>query len=145
MIDVPVHAQKISSFLWFEANAKEAVKFYASVFGANCRVSGTSFELFGQRFVAFDGGPHFKLTAAFSIMVDCEDQKEIDQYWNALLAEGGEPSRCGWLKDRFGVSWQIVPRQLFALLHHADPNKASRAHKAMMGMEKLDLAALENA
>jgi predicted 3-demethylubiquinone-9 3-methyltransferase (glyoxalase superfamily) len=140
-----MQAKKISSFLWFDADAKEAVKFYASVFGANCRVSGTSFELFGQRFIAFDGGPHYKLTAAFSIMVDCEDQKEIDQYWNALLAEGGEPSRCGWLKDRFGVSWQIVPRQLFALLHHADPKKAARAQQAMMGMQKLDLAALENA
>ncbi|MDP9002465.1 MAG: VOC family protein [Myxococcota bacterium] len=140
-----MEANKISSFLWFEANAKEAVKFYASVFGVNCRVSGTSFELFGQRFIAFDGGPHYKLTAAFSIMVECEDQKEIDQYWNALLAGGGEPSRCGWLKDRFGVSWQIVPRQLFALLHHADPKKASRAQQAMMGMQKLDLAALESA
>lgn len=138
-------AKKISSFLWFEANANEAVKFYASVFGANCRVSGTSFELFGQHFVAFEGGPHYKLTPAFSIMVDCEDQQEIDHYWSALLAGGGEPSRCGWLKDRFGVSWQIVPRQLFALLRHADPEKAARVQQAMMGMQKLDLDGLENA
>ena len=138
-------AQKISSFLWFDANAREAVKFYASVFGENCRVSGNSFELFGQRFIAFDGGPHYQLTPAFSIMVDCEDQREIDQYWDALLAGGGEPSRCGWLKDGFGVSWQIVPKQLFALLRHSDPTKASRVQQAMMGMHKLDLAALENA
>ena len=140
-----MEAKKISSFLWFERDAKEAVKFYASVFGANCRVSGTSFELFGQRFIAFDGGPHYKLTAAFSIMVECEDQKEIDQYWNALLADGGEPSRCGWLTDRFGVSWQIIPKQLFGLLHHADKKKAARAQQAMMGMQKLDLEALESA
>jgi predicted 3-demethylubiquinone-9 3-methyltransferase (glyoxalase superfamily) len=140
-----MQAKKISSFLWFNANAKEAVQFYASVFGENCRASGTSFELFGQRFIAFDGGPHFKLTAAFSIMVECEDQKEIDRYWEALLAGGGEPSRCGWLTDRFGVSWQIIPKQLFSLLNQADPKKASRAHQAMMGMQKLDLAALEKA
>ncbi|MEO6419158.1 MAG: VOC family protein [Polyangiaceae bacterium] len=139
-----MEAKKVSSFLWFEANAKEAVKLYASVFGANCQVSGTSFELFGQRFIAFDGGPHYKLTPAFSIMVTCEDQNEIDQYWNALLV-GGEPSRCGWLKDRFGLSWQVVPKQLFALLQHSDPKKASRVQQAMMGMQKLDLAALENA
>ena len=136
---------KVSSFLWFAANAKEAVTFYASVFGDHCRVSGTSFELFGQRFIAFEGGPHYTLTPAFSIMVDCEDQKEVDQYWNALLADGGAPSRCGWLKDRFGVSWQIVPKQLFTLLHDPDPKKASRVQQAMMGMQKLDLAALENA
>jgi predicted 3-demethylubiquinone-9 3-methyltransferase (glyoxalase superfamily) len=140
-----MQAKKIASFLWFDANAEQAVKFYASVFGENCHASGTSFELFGQRFIAFGGGPHYKLTPAFSIMVDCEDQKEIDRYWSALLADGGEPSRCGWLKDRFGVSWQIVPRQLFALLHHPDAKKASRVHEAMMGMQKLDLAALENA
>ena len=140
-----MQAKKIASFLWFDANAEQAVKFYASVFGANCHVSGTSFELFGQRFIAFDGGPHHQQTPAFSIMVECEDQKEIDLYWNALLADGGQPSRCGWLKDRFGLSWQIVPKQLFALLRHADPKKASRAQQAMMGMQKLDLAALENA
>ncbi len=140
-----MQASKIASFLWFEAGAAQAVAFYASVFGDDCRVSGNAFELFGQRFIAFDGGPHYKLTPAFSIMVECEDQKEIDRYWDALLAGGGEPSRCGWLKDRFGVSWQIVPRRLSALLRHADPKKASRAQQAMMKMQKLDLEALENA
>jgi predicted 3-demethylubiquinone-9 3-methyltransferase (glyoxalase superfamily) len=103
-----MQAKKIASFLWFDANAEQAVKFYASVFGAHCQAAGTSFELFGQRFIAFDGGPHHTQTPAFSIMVECEDQKEIDRYWNALLAEGGQP-------------------------------------QAMMGMQKLDLAALENA
>jgi predicted 3-demethylubiquinone-9 3-methyltransferase (glyoxalase superfamily) len=140
-----MQTKKIASFLWFDADAEQAVKFYASVFGANCQVSGTSFELFGQRFIAFDGGPHYKQTPAFSIMVECEDQKEIDRYWNALLADGGQPSRCGWLKDRFGLSWQIIPKQLLALLRHPDAKKASRAQQAMMGMQKLDLAALENA
>ena len=140
-----MEAKKVSSFLWLTANAKDAVAFYATVFGASCVVSGTSFELFGQRFIAFDGGPHYKLTPAFSIMVDCDDQKEIDQYWDALLAGGGEPTRCGWLNDRFGVSWQIVPKQLFGLLRHPDSKKAARVQQAMMGMVKLDLAALENA
>jgi predicted 3-demethylubiquinone-9 3-methyltransferase (glyoxalase superfamily) len=137
--------QKVSSFLWFESQAEQAVAFYASVFGESCQVSGTSFELFGQRFIAFNGGPHYRLTEAFSIMVDCDDQAELDRYWDALLAGGGVPSRCGWLKDRFGVSWQVVPRQLFALLHQPDQTKASRVLKAMLGMQKLDIAGLENA
>lgn len=140
-----MQSHKVTSFLWFDAQAEEAVKFYASVFGANLKAEGTRFELFGQRFIAFDGGPHYKLNEAFSIMVECDDQKEIDRYWDALLAKGGAPSRCGWLKDRFGVSWQIVPKQLFALLHHPDPKKAKRALDAMLTMQKLDLAALENA
>lgn len=137
--------QKISSFLWFDSQAEQAVKFYAEVFGDHCDASGSSFELFGQRFIAFNGGPHYKLTEAFSIMVDCEDQAEIDRYWNALLAGGGSPSHCGWLKDQFGVSWQIVPRKLFTLLHHPDRQKAARVQKVMLGMQKLELAALENA
>ena len=137
--------KKISSFLWFDAKAEEAVRHYASIFGADCIASGTSFELFGQRFVAFNGGPHHKLSPAFSIMVECESQDEIDRLWEALTANGGAPSRCGWLKDPFGVSWQIVPRQLFALLHHPDAQKAARVLQAMMTMSKLDIAALEGA
>ena len=137
--------QKISSLLWFDSSAQEAVKFYASVFGPDLKAEGTRFELFGQRFIAFDGGPHYKLNEAFSIMVECDDQKEIDRYWNALLAKGGEPSRCGWLKDRFGVSWQIIPKQLLGLLQHPDPQKAKRVLDAMLGMQKLDLATLQNA
>jgi predicted 3-demethylubiquinone-9 3-methyltransferase (glyoxalase superfamily) len=140
-----VQSKKISSFIWFESNAEAAVKHYASIFGDDCKVSGTSFELFGQRFVAFNGGPHYKLNEAFSIMVDCDDQAEIDRLWEALLANGGKPSRCGWLKDAHGVSWQIVPKQLFALLHDPDSQRASRVMKAMLQMTKLDIAALESA
>ncbi|MFM2418135.1 MAG: hypothetical protein RL385_2858 [Pseudomonadota bacterium] len=140
-----MHTGKVSSFLWFETGAADAVKLYASIFGEHCRASGTSFELFGQRFIAFDGGPHFRLSEAFSIMVECEDQAEVDRYWSALTANGGAPGRCGWLKDPFGVSWQIVPKQLFSLLHHPDPQKAARVMTAMLSMQKLDLAGLENA
>ena len=137
--------KKISSFLWFDSNAEAAVKRYAAIFGADCKVSGTSFELFGQRFIAFNGGPHYKISEAFSIMVDCENQDEIDRLWSALTAEGGSPSRCGWLKDPFGLSWQIVPKQLFGLLHHPDAERAARVLKAMLAMNKLDIAALESA
>ncbi len=140
-----MQAKKISSFLWFDSNAEAAIKHYASIFGADCKVSGTSFELYGQRFIAFNGGPHFKLNEAFSIMVECESQDEIDRLWEALIANGGAPSRCGWLKDPFGVSWQIVPKQLFALLHDPDSQKAARVLKAMLAMNKLDIAALESA
>jgi predicted 3-demethylubiquinone-9 3-methyltransferase (glyoxalase superfamily) len=136
---------KIASFLWFDSNAEQAVKHYASIFGADCKVSGTSFELFGQRFIAFDGGPHNKLNAAFSIMVECETQHEIDRFWEALIGKDGAPSRCGWLRDPFGVSWQIVPKQLFGLLRHPDSQRAARVLEAMLAMNKLDLAALENA
>ena len=140
-----MQANTISSFLWFESKAEVAVKHYASIFGADCTVSGTSFELFGQRFVAFNGGPHYKLNEAFSIMVECDSQDEIDRLWEALIANGGAASRCGWLKDPFGVSWQILPRQLSALLRHPDSQKAARVLKAMMAMGKLDIAALEGA
>ena len=135
----------ISSFLWFDAHAEEAVRFYASVFGEHCRTSGTRFELFGQRYIAFNGGSHHKLSDAFSIMVECDTQAEIDRYWDALQQGGGTPSRCGWLRDRFGLSWQVVPRQLFGLLNHPDKAKASRVLKAMLSMQKLELSALENA
>ncbi len=140
-----MQTKKISSFLWFDSNAEAAVKHYASIFGADCVVTGTSFELFGQRFIAFNGGSHYKLNEAFSIMVECDNQAEIDRLWEAFTANGGTPSRCGWLKDLFGLSWQIVPKQLFGLLRHPDPEKAARAMKAMLGMVKLDLAALESA
>jgi len=135
----------ISSFLWFSANAAEAVRFYASVFGEHCQASGTRFELFGQRYIAFEGGPTYTLTPAFSIMVECDSQAQLDRYWEALLQGGGAPDRCGWLRDRFGLSWQIIPKQLFGLLSHPDKAKASRALQAMLGMQKLDLAALESA
>jgi predicted 3-demethylubiquinone-9 3-methyltransferase (glyoxalase superfamily) len=136
--------KKIASFLWFDSNAEAAVGRYAAIFGADCKVSGTSFELFGQRFIAFNGGPHFKQSEAFSIMVECENQDEINRLWDAPTTNGGSPSRCGWLKDPFGVSWQMIPKQLFGLLHHPDKAKAARVQQAMMTMSKLDLATLEN-
>ena len=140
-----MQSRKVSSFLWFDSNAEAAVERYAAIFGADCRVSGTTFELFDQRFVAFNGGPHYKLSPAFSIVIECDDQAEIDRLWEALITNGGAPSRCGWLEDPFGVSWQIVPKQLLAWLHHPDPQKAARVHRAMMTMSKLDVAALEGA
>jgi predicted 3-demethylubiquinone-9 3-methyltransferase (glyoxalase superfamily) len=135
----------ISSFLWFNANAADAVRFYASVFGEHCQASGTRFELFGQRYIAFNGGPTYTLSPAFSIMVECDSQAQLDRYWEALLQGGGTPDRCGWLRDRFGLSWQIIPKQLMGLLSHPDKDKASRVLQAMLGMQKLDLAALEGA
>jgi predicted 3-demethylubiquinone-9 3-methyltransferase (glyoxalase superfamily) len=137
--------KQVSSFLWFESGAEAVVNHYASIFGADCKVSGTSFELFGQRFIAFDGGPHHRLNEAFSIMIEVETQADIDRLWSALLGGGGVPSRCGWLTDRFGVTWQIVPTQLFGLLHHPNKERANRVLKAMLTMQKLDLAALERA
>src|ERR1700712_764443 len=134
-----MQSNKIASFLWFDSSAAQAVELYASIFGADCKVSGTSFELYGQRFIAFNGGPNHAQTDAFSIMVDCESQAEIDRLWDALTANGGAPSRCGWLKDRFGVSWQLVPSQLFTLLNHPDKQKAGRVLQAMLKMQKLDL------
>lgn len=139
-----MQSKKITSFLWFDTNAEAAVARYAEIFGDDCKVSGTSFELFGQRFIAFNGGSHYKLDDAFSIMVECDDQAEIDRLWAALV-EGGAPNRCGWLKDAFGVSWQIVPRQLFSLLRHPDSQKAGRVLQAMLQMTKLDIATLEGA
>ncbi len=153
---------KITPFLWYATEAEEAATFYASIFpdskvvrvaamqsespsGPPGSVKVVDFELAGQAFTAMTAGKMDPFNHAISFTVNCDDQAEIDRYWDALQVGGGSPEECGWLKDRFGVSWQIVPRQLFALLHHADPKKASRAQQAMMGMQKLDLAALESA
>jgi predicted 3-demethylubiquinone-9 3-methyltransferase (glyoxalase superfamily) len=143
---------RITPFLWFDNNADEAIDFYLSVFKDSKRLdvrpSGEAskgpvvtraFELDGRRFIAFNGGPHFKFNEAISFVVDCEDQKEIDFYWNAFIAGGGSESRCGWLKDKFGVSWQIVPKNIAELLSR------SGAMQAMMSMKKLDIAALKAA
>lgn len=152
--------QKITPFLWFDGNAEEAIDFYTSVFpdskigqvsrygedgpGPAETVMVGTFELFGQEFMVLNGGPHFKFTEAISFMVHCETQEEVDRYWNALT-EGGSESQCGWLKDKFGLSWQIIPTVLGKLLGGPDPEKAQRVMKAMMGMVKLDIAALEAA
>lgn len=152
---------KITPFLWFDNNLGDALKFYASIFpdakigklnnlsdvGAKefTNVSTATFTLMGQEFMAMNAGPTFKFNEAVSFFVDCEDQKEVDYYWARLTADGGEESRCGWLKDKFGLSWQIVPRVLSQLL--GDPEKArrDRALKAMLQMRKLDVAELERA
>ena len=151
---------KITPFLWFNDNAEEATNFYTSVFknskvlkvlrygdagpGPKGSVMTTAFELDGQHFVALNGGPHFTFTPAVSFVVNCDDQGEIDRYWNALL-EGGSPEQCGWLKDRFGLSWQIVPRALGEMMMSPERAKAKRASDAMMKMVKIDIAALRAA
>ena len=147
--------KKITPFLWFDGNAEEAMNFYVSIFkhskvgtvsrqGENGPVFSVTFELDGQEFFALNGGPHFKFTEAISFYVDCDTQEEVDRLWNALC-EGGEPQRCGWLKDKFGLSWQIVPSVLNKLMRDKDPAKANRVMQAMMKMVKLDIAALQAA
>jgi predicted 3-demethylubiquinone-9 3-methyltransferase (glyoxalase superfamily) len=156
--------QKITPFLWFDDQAEDAANFYVSVFrnsrivridrypAEGATVSGrpvdsvmtVSFELDGQAFVALNGGPVFKINEAISFMVDCATQDEIDTLWEKLTA-GGEGVQCGWLKDSFGVSWQIVPSALDALLQDPDPIKSGRVWQAMLQMKKLDLAALQRA
>jgi predicted 3-demethylubiquinone-9 3-methyltransferase (glyoxalase superfamily) len=151
--------QKITTFLWFNDNAEVAVNFYLSIFksgkilqtvrygksgpGPAGSVMIISFELEGQRFTALNGGPHFTFTPAISLSVECKDQAEIDRLWDALAADGGEQGQCGWLTDKFGLSWQIVPRILPELMN--EPAKAERVMQAVMPMKKLDLAALEKA
>jgi predicted 3-demethylubiquinone-9 3-methyltransferase (glyoxalase superfamily) len=155
--------QKITPFLWFNDNAEEAVKFYASVFkkvkvlkvarysDAAAQASGRSqgsvmtidFEIAGQKFVALNGGPHFKFTEAISFVVNCDTQAELDLYWKKLCA-GGEPRQCGWLKDKFGVSWQIVPTLLSEWVSK-DPATAQRVMAALLKMRKLDIKTLKRA
>ena len=154
--------QTITPFLWFDDKAEEAAHFYASIF-KNSQVGAISrygeagpgpkgsamtvaFQLDGQEFMALNGGPQFKFTEAVSFMVRCEGQAEVDRYWNTLTADGGEESQCGWLKDKYGLSWQIVPSVMPKLIGDtANPEKATRAMQAMFTMKKLDIAALEKA
>lgn len=151
--------QKIRPNLWFDGNAEEAASYYCSVF-KDARVVNTlhypegsdqagsvltvEWELNGQRFMGINGGPQFKFTEAVSFEVTCEDQAEIDYYWDAL-SEGGEQGPCGWLKDKYGLSWQIVPTGMDEMFAHPDKSRAARAFQAMMGMRKLDIAALHAA
>ena len=151
----------ITPNLWFDTQAEEAANFYLSVF-KNSRITNIThytdagpreaglvltveWEIDGQRFVGINGGPEFTFDEAISFQIDCKDQAEIDYYWDALLADGGEESQCGWLKDKFGVSWQVVPEGMETLFADPDKGKATRAMKAMLGMKKLDIAALEAA
>ncbi len=141
--------QRVTPFLMFESGAKEAAEFYASVFPDGKVLEGdgpgVSFEVGGQRFDAYDGGPHFKFTEGISMHVRCENQEEVDYYWERLQEGGGEESMCGWLKDRFGVSWQIIPTALYELRSDPDPARAQRAVEAMLRMRKLDIAQLRAA
>ncbi len=152
--------QRIVPNLWFDTEAEEAADFYVSVFDDSRVVNVTryteagprpagmvmtvEFELDGQRFVAINGGPEFKFTEAISLQISCEDQEEVDRYWERL-SEGGEEGPCGWLKDRYGLSWQVVPMGMEELFADPDPGRAERAMRAMLKMRKLDLAALRRA
>jgi predicted 3-demethylubiquinone-9 3-methyltransferase (glyoxalase superfamily) len=153
--------QKITTFLWFDDDAEDAIRLYGSLF-PDAKVlaetrwgpggplpAGTlmtaRFQLAGQQFLALNGGPMYRFNEAVSLLVDCKDQREIDTLWAGLTANGGEPGRCGWLKDRFGLSWQIVPARMLALLADPDPAKAGRTAAAMMQMGKIDLQRLEDA
>ncbi len=146
--------QKITPFLWFDGQAEEAADFYTSIFKNSKRLSimpgqdgavlGVEFELAGQRFIALNGGPQFKFSPAVSFFVNCETQREVDELWDKLSA-GGKKLQCGWLEDKFGVSWQVVPTVLGELLRDNNREKAGRVMKAMLQMEKLDIAGLQRA
>ena len=152
--------QKITPFLWFDGAAEEAMNFYTSIFknskkghvsrygeagpGPKGTVMSATFELEGQQFMALNGGPHFKFSPAISFLVDCKTQQEVDELW-AKLSEGGQIQQCGWLTDKFGLTWQIVPSILGELLGDKDPAKSQRVMKAMMQMKKLDIDGLKQA
>jgi predicted 3-demethylubiquinone-9 3-methyltransferase (glyoxalase superfamily) len=152
--------QKITPFLWFNDNAEEAANFYTSIFkhaklgniarygetgpGPKGSVMSVTFQIEGQDFIALNGGPQFKFTPAISFFVDCQSQEEVDNLWEKLSA-GGRKDHCGWLQDKFGVSWQIIPTVLGELLHSKDPETAQRVMKAMLKMDKIDVEALKRA
>lgn len=163
---MPATLQRITPFMWFDHQAEEAARFYVSVFEnsrivtvsyydassaiaadrAEGSVMTVAFVLDGQKFAALNGGPHFNFNPAMSLLVNCATQQEVDHYWNHL-SERGDPQaqQCGWLRDRYGLSWQVLPTRLIDLLNHPDGRIARRASQAMLGMKKIDLAALEDA
>jgi predicted 3-demethylubiquinone-9 3-methyltransferase (glyoxalase superfamily) len=152
--------QKITPFLWFDNDAEEAANFYVSIFrnskvgsitrygdagpGPKGSVMTVTFQLEGQEFVALNGGPQFKFTEAISFVVNCQTQEEVDEFWEKL-SEGGEKSRCGWLQDKYGLSWQVVPTVLEEMYQDKDPEKTQRVMKAMLQMDKLDIKTLKQA
>jgi predicted 3-demethylubiquinone-9 3-methyltransferase (glyoxalase superfamily) len=152
--------QKITPFLWFDNQAEEAARFYVSLFknsrieavtyysgagpGPKGSVMTVAFELDGQKFAALNGGPHFKFTEAISFVVNCETQQEVDEFWEKL-SEGGQEVQCGWLKDKYGLSWQIVPIAFVEMMKDQDAERSGRVMKAMFQMKKLDMARLEEA
>jgi predicted 3-demethylubiquinone-9 3-methyltransferase (glyoxalase superfamily) len=153
--------QKITTYLWFDDNAEEAMRFYVSIFknskildvvrygdagpGPKGTVMCGTFQLEGQEFIALNGGPHFKFTEAISLFVNCQSQAEVDDLWEKLTADGGAPSRCGWLKDKFGLSWQIIPSALLEMMSDEDPEKSKRVMQAMLQMTKIDVEGLKQA
>lgn len=144
-----VKVESVTPFLWFDDDAEEAARFYVSLF-AGSRIlrsdpMSVEFNLAGQDVYALNGGDVYQHTPAFSMFVSVETQEDVDRLWDALIAGGGRPDRCGWLVDRFGLSWQIIPRRLVQLLRHKDPKVARRATDAMLKMEKIDVAALNAA
>jgi predicted 3-demethylubiquinone-9 3-methyltransferase (glyoxalase superfamily) len=152
--------QKINPFLWFDGKAEEAANFYVSVFkesklvnvarygdagpGPKGTAMSATFDLAGQRFIALNGGPQFKFSEAISFLINCETQQEVDELWEKLSA-GGEKSRCGWLKDKYGLSWQVIPKVLGEMLQDKDPKKSQRVMQAMLQMTKIDIARLKQA
>jgi predicted 3-demethylubiquinone-9 3-methyltransferase (glyoxalase superfamily) len=147
--------QKITPFLWFDQQAEEAAKFYTSLFknstihrvsrsGEAGAVMSVAFQLEGQEFIALNGGPHFTFTPAISLFVNCETQAEVDTLW-AKFCEGGEESQCGWLKDKYGLSWQIIPAGLVEMLYSPETEKANRAMQAMLQLKKIDIAIIKQA
>jgi predicted 3-demethylubiquinone-9 3-methyltransferase (glyoxalase superfamily) len=153
--------QKITPFLWFNGNMEEAMDLYTSIFknakvlnahrlpgatpGAKGKILTATFQIEGQEFMALDGGPMYAFSPAVSFFVNCKTQEEVDFLWEKLTADGGEPSRCGWLKDKFGVSWQIIPEALGRLMGDPDPQKSQKVMQAMMQMGKIDVAGLQSA
>jgi predicted 3-demethylubiquinone-9 3-methyltransferase (glyoxalase superfamily) len=153
--------KKITPFLWYDGQAEEAMNFYISIFknsevvsisrnddensGKPGTVMSVSFRLEGQDFIALNGGPHFTFSPAISFFVSCETQSEVDDLWEKLSSGGGETSRCGWLKDKYGVSWQIIPKVLGEMLEDSDPAKSDRVWKAMLQMDKIDIKGLQQA
>jgi len=147
--------KKITPFLWFDTQAEEAMNFYVSLFknskvnnisrGPEGKAFTVSFELDGQEFMGLNAGPHHKFNEAISMYVDCEDQAEVDYFWNKFISGGGEATQCGWLNDKFGVSWQIIPRQLGELMGDPDPEKSQRVMQAMLKMQKIVVADLQKA
>jgi len=147
--------KKITPFLWFDNQAEEAMNFYVSIFknsrvlgvtpGPNGIAQSVNFELEGQEFIGLNAGPQFKFNEAISFLVDCKTQAEVDELWAKLTADGGEESMCGWLKDKYGLSWQIIPTALGEMLGDQDPEKAGRVMQAMLKMNKIDIQGLKQA
>lgn len=150
--------QKITPFLWFDKEARQAAKFYTSIFKGS-KIKGTdtfsdtpsgavdvvAIELMGQEFILMSAGPQFKFNESISFVINCETQEEVDYYWEKLTGDGGQESQCGWLKDKFGLSWQVVPTILNKLLQDKDPKKSGRAMQAMLQMKKIDIEKLKKA